>query len=74
MSIKASFPLEFDKKIKIFTELTANFISQVNIPQGNVPLLLSKGIVYCHTFNGRLNTVLLRSHKTETVVDFIFKN
>ncbi|CAK5084592.1 unnamed protein product [Meloidogyne enterolobii] len=46
---------------------------QVNIPQGNVPLLLSKGIVYCHTFNGRLNTVLLRSHKTETVVDLFLE-
>lgn len=48
------------------SERIVNFISQVQVPHGNMPLLLSKGIVYCNTQNGRLNTVLLKSHKTET--------
>uniref|UniRef100_A0A914HUV5 WD repeat-containing protein 19 n=1 Tax=Globodera rostochiensis TaxID=31243 RepID=A0A914HUV5_GLORO len=47
-------------------ENSVNFISSVQIPFGNVPILLSKGIVHCHTQNGRVNTILLRSHKTET--------
>uniref|UniRef100_A0A915E0N9 WDR19 WD40 repeat domain-containing protein n=1 Tax=Ditylenchus dipsaci TaxID=166011 RepID=A0A915E0N9_9BILA len=31
--------------------------------------MLSKGIVYCHTHNGRVNTILLKSHKTDTVFE-----
>lgn len=39
------------------------------IPFGNIPIMLSKGIVFCHTQNGRVNTVLLKSHKTDTVLE-----
>lgn len=39
------------------------------IPFGNIPIMLSKGIVFCHTQNGRINTILLKSHKTDTVLD-----
>lgn len=45
-------------------------ILTVAIPFGNIPLMLSKGIVYCHTeHSGRVNTILLKSHKTETVFE-----
>uniref|UniRef100_A0A183C7E0 WD_REPEATS_REGION domain-containing protein n=1 Tax=Globodera pallida TaxID=36090 RepID=A0A183C7E0_GLOPA len=54
------------ERINGIAENSVNFISSVQIPFGNVPILLSKGIVHCHTQNGRVNTILLRSHKTET--------
>ncbi|KAL3120594.1 hypothetical protein niasHT_007886 [Heterodera trifolii] len=47
-------------------EISVTFLCSVQIPFGNVPILLSKGIVHCHTQNGRINTILLKSHKTET--------
>lgn len=46
-----------------------NHIGTLKIPFGNVPLSLSKGIVYCHTSNGKLNTILLSSHKTDVNVE-----
>ncbi|KAI6201750.1 WD repeat-containing protein 19 [Aphelenchoides besseyi] len=46
-----------------------NHIGTLKIPYGNIPLSLSKGIVYCHTANGKLNTMLLSSHKTDITVE-----
>jgi hypothetical protein len=46
--------------------MTISHIATVPLPFGNHPLMVSKGIVYCHTHNGRVNTVLLKSHKTDT--------
>lgn len=44
-------------------------IGTLKIPFGNTPLSLSKGIVYCHTSNGKFNTILLNSHKTDVTVE-----
>lgn len=50
-------------------EQEMSHIGTLKIPSGNTPLLLSKGIVYCHTNNGKLNTILLNSHKTDVTVE-----
>ncbi|KAH7716252.1 hypothetical protein AAVH_16378 [Aphelenchoides avenae] len=47
-------------------DFVLNHISTMRVPFGNYPLILSKGITYCHTHNGRVNTMLLKSHKTES--------
>ncbi|VDO46948.1 unnamed protein product [Onchocerca flexuosa] len=39
------------------------------IPYGYIPLMLCKGIVYCQTQNGHINSMLLESHRTDTVLD-----
>lgn len=44
-------------------------IGTIKIPFGNNPLSLSKGIIYCHTQNGKLNTILMSSHKTDVTVE-----
>lgn len=53
----------------VVLEQVLNQLATMPIPFGNMPLLLSKGIVFCNTQNGRINTMLLKSHKTETNLD-----
>lgn len=51
---------------KNYLEQTIKHLDTIPIPFGNTPLTLSKGIVHFNTQNGRLNTILLSTHKTDT--------
>uniref|UniRef100_A0A1I7SJE3 TPR_REGION domain-containing protein n=2 Tax=Bursaphelenchus xylophilus TaxID=6326 RepID=A0A1I7SJE3_BURXY len=50
-------------------EQTLNIIGVVKIPAGNIPLSLCKGIVTCYTSNGKLNTILLNTHKSDIITE-----
>ncbi|CAI9647951.1 WD repeat-containing protein dyf-2 [Caenorhabditis elegans] len=44
------------------------YVSATRLPHAYVPLSLNKGIVTCLMSNGKLSSVLLDSHKTESVI------
>lgn len=49
--------------------LNVQKIGKTQIPYGHTPMMMSKGIIYCMTQNGKINTFILDSQKTETNLD-----
>ncbi|CAI2349778.1 unnamed protein product [Caenorhabditis sp. 36 PRJEB53466] len=44
------------------------YVSSTRLPHGYTPLSLNKGIVSCLLSNGKLTSVLLDSHKTDSII------
>ncbi|KAK6745808.1 hypothetical protein RB195_012120 [Necator americanus] len=45
------------------------YIGSTKLPFAHTPLMLSKGIVHCLTSSGKTSSVLLESHRTDTVLE-----
>uniref|UniRef100_A0A7E4VS44 WD_REPEATS_REGION domain-containing protein n=1 Tax=Panagrellus redivivus TaxID=6233 RepID=A0A7E4VS44_PANRE len=46
--------------------ITLQKIGETAIPYGHLPMMMSKGIIYCLTQAGKVNTFILESQKTES--------
>lgn len=50
-------------------EQNVTHVGTAKLPYNNIPVSLSNGVICCYTESGKLNTLLLNSHKSDVSVD-----